>query len=505
MSKLATATVFINANLGNLAKGLADAERKTKASVGNITSTLSGIGKGMFATGAGIAAGITAIAVPSMNLAGTISDIGARTGLTAETITELGHGLKMTGSDMSALEPMMKGLSNNLDALKAGNAGAEKAFGRLGLAAQDFAGLTPDAALKKTAEAVAGIQDPMERAALAQDIFGKGGQALLPMLTGGVQGFRDFIAEAHSLGVVLSSEQVGKVDEVADSFDKLKEQLGAAGLKITASMGPSLEKLTGWLSDVVNKVVAWIDKNPGAVEDIVEWGFAISGVLLVGGPLLGFISNAITFGVQMKNMFIALKGVQVASRLSGLVGVSGASGLLGVVGALAAIVGVAGLAWAFGRWIDNITSNTAFGRWIDSMMDGLVKLIEKVGVALGLVEDLEKKRADNETWRQGRTPEYIAQIEAATNSKGGVNDQLGNNAAGTNFWRGGMTWVGERGPELVNLPRGSQVIPAGESARMAGGVNIGSVNITNAAGDTPRDLLRKFEEAMRLKAALAGA
>jgi TP901 family phage tail tape measure protein len=35
----------------------------------------------------------------------------------------------------------------------------------------------------------------------------------------------------------------------------------------------------------------------------------------------------------------------------------------------------------------------------------------------------------------------------------------GHNAMGTNNWRGGLTWVGERGPELVNLPHGSQVIP----------------------------------------------
>lgn len=39
-------------------------------------------------------------------------------------------------------------------------------------------------------------------------------------------------------------------------------------------------------------------------------------------------------------------------------------------------------------------------------------------------------------------------------------------AGGTDFAPGGMAWVGEEGPELVNLPRGAQVIPAHESARM---------------------------------------
>jgi hypothetical protein len=37
-------------------------------------------------------------------------------------------------------------------------------------------------------------------------------------------------------------------------------------------------------------------------------------------------------------------------------------------------------------------------------------------------------------------------------------------ASGTNFAPGGLSLVGERGPELVNLPRGSQVIPNGRQS-----------------------------------------
>lgn len=47
------------------------------------------------------------------------------------------------------------------------------------------------------------------------------------------------------------------------------------------------------------------------------------------------------------------------------------------------------------------------------------------------------------------------------------------NANGTPSWQGGLTWVGERGPELVNLPRGAGVIPAHRASQMgSGGINI---------------------------------
>ncbi|MBJ7446852.1 MAG: phage tail length tape measure family protein [Brevundimonas sp.] len=44
---------------------------------------------------------------------------------------------------------------------------------------------------------------------------------------------------------------------------------------------------------------------------------------------------------------------------------------------------------------------------------------------------------------------------------------IGRNAAGTDFWRGGLTWVGEAGKELIDLPRGSRVLEHGRSMQLA--------------------------------------
>jgi TP901 family phage tail tape measure protein len=50
--------------------------------------------------------------------------------------------------------------------------------------------------------------------------------------------------------------------------------------------------------------------------------------------------------------------------------------------------------------------------------------------------------------------------------KGNILNGIGANAAGTDNWRGGWTWVGEQGPELVNLPAGSKVLDNNKSTRM---------------------------------------
>ena len=59
---------------------------------------------------------------------------------------------------------------------------------------------------------------------------------------------------------------------------------------------------------------------------------------------------------------------------------------------------------------------------------------------------------------------------------------IGKNARGTRYWRGGLTWVGEEGPEIIDLPRGSKVY-SNQKSRQLIGENTGGegiyINIEN--------------------------
>lgn len=51
----------------------------------------------------------------------------------------------------------------------------------------------------------------------------------------------------------------------------------------------------------------------------------------------------------------------------------------------------------------------------------------------------------------------------------GTSGLLSGNAAGTEYWSGGMSLVGEDGPEIVSMSRGARVIPAAQTRRMLAG------------------------------------
>ena len=61
---------------------------------------------------------------------------------------------------------------------------------------------------------------------------------------------------------------------------------------------------------------------------------------------------------------------------------------------------------------------------------------------------------------------------------------IGRNAAGTGYWRGGLTWVGEEGPELVSLPAGSAIHSNRESQAISAPV----FNIYAAEGQSANEI-----------------
>jgi hypothetical protein len=78
---------------------------------------------------------------------------------------------------------------------------------------------------------------------------------------------------------------------------------------------------------------------------------------------------------------------------------------------------------------------------------------------------------------------------------------IGANALGTDNWRGGLSWVGEKGPELVNLPMGAQVIPN----NMIGGMGGGGMSFSYApkidARGASLEAVQELDQRMRADAA----
>ena len=106
-------------------------------------------------------------------------------------------------------------------------------------------------------------------------------------------------------------------------------------------------------------------------------------------------------------------------------------------------------------WIKNQLQPT-----IDGLKEflGKIKIPNPFGGLLDTINDIV-----------GAISHAIDLIREFLKLKGSVGGNNAGYATGTFFAPGGMALVGERGPELVALPRGSRVYSAGETQRMGGG------------------------------------
>ena len=86
-------------------------------------------------------------------------------------------------------------------------------------------------------------------------------------------------------------------------------------------------------------------------------------------------------------------------------------------------------------------------------------------IALGTIIAVIAGKGDQITGAMKSTENMVKGInDTVTQTQNNVN-YTARNASGTQNFRGGKTWVGEEGPELVTLPRGTKIEPASSSSR----------------------------------------
>jgi hypothetical protein len=81
----------------------------------------------------------------------------------------------------------------------------------------------------------------------------------------------------------------------------------------------------------------------------------------------------------------------------------------------------------------------------------------------------------------------------------GTQGRTGNNASGTSNWRGGWSWVGEQGPELMKLPGGTKIksnrdsMGSGASHNYNINVNVAPGGDMVATGKAIVEAIRQYE------------
>lgn len=223
---------------------------------------------------------------------------------------------------------------------------------------------------------------------------------------------------------------------------KLKSNLADVGLGMLEPLKPVMED-----------VISFIDS---ATPGMLAIGQAITAGLATG---IGWIQEQMpTLAPVFSNVFTTIQGVvqTVAPVIGQLIQSLGPifSALMPIAQTVFSAIGLAvqtaapivsNLIQMWSPIFANVGSAlTSLSSIFSSVFSGIMKVVEKAyNFVKPLIEGI------------GGAVSGISGV--VSSGLGWIADKLGRNATGTKYWRGGLSLVGEHGPELVQMPSGSKV------------------------------------------------
>lgn len=289
-------------------------------------TSITGIGTRIAAAAGAVLTALTGTTAVFSEMGDALAKMSGRTGITVETLSELGYAAELSGTNVATLESGIRKMQRALVEAAKGSSNATETLAELGLTVADLQGKSPDEQFKLIADRLSQVQSPALRAALAMKIFGKTGAQLLPLMQDGAEGIEALQKQARELGLTMSTEDAKAAEVLNDTMDMLWKVMKRTAFVIGSALAPTIVKLATLVTDAIVGMNDWIAAN----KDLIVSAFKITAIVLgVGLTLIG-LGAAIT----------VLGGVMGA-----LVTVAGAVGTaIGTIGSiLAAILSPIGL------------------------------------------------------------------------------------------------------------------------------------------------------------------
>lgn len=145
----------------------------------------------------------------SIDLADSLGDLSKKTGASVEMLAGFRLAADQSGTSLEAIANGSKKLATSLVENRS-------AFQALGINTKN-----QTEALIQLGDVFAGMQDPVQRSALAVKVFGKSGDEMLPMLMEGSAGIRTMVERGQELSNI-TSQMAAQADAFNDSLAEMR-------------------------------------------------------------------------------------------------------------------------------------------------------------------------------------------------------------------------------------------------------------------------------------------
>lgn len=256
------------------------------------------------------------------NYADSFDKMSQRVGVSSESLSELAYAANLSGTSIERVEESFKGLSQKIVEAVDKGGDAESLFSSIGLSARDLAASSPEEQFYKVADALAKIDDPTRRAAVAMQIFGESGRELLPLLSGGSAGLEEMRSEARELGATVSTSAASMGAQFNDALARVQTIFQGLKNEFAASLAPILTTSATYLGKMSVFVSKLTRECPVLTTALATFGAGVVGLSYGLTTLTNAFENA-------KKAMAAFKAVSAVITANPIVAVTAAVVALG--------------------------------------------------------------------------------------------------------------------------------------------------------------------------------
>lgn len=225
-------------------------------------------------------------------------------GVPTQELSRLAYAAKLSDVSNEQLGSSLEKLSKNmLDASKGTGAQAD-AFAALGIKVTDSQGRLRSASdvFAEIAQRFSGFQDGATKAALAQELFGKTGAELIPLLNQGAAGLKDAGDEAERLGLVIGKEAAEKAEIFNDNLTRMKSVSQGMAIELASQLTPALGAVTDQFIGAA--------KNGGALKGAMDTVAAGGKLLINVGQSIALVFDVLgkSWGALAASLVAAASG-----------------------------------------------------------------------------------------------------------------------------------------------------------------------------------------------------
>lgn len=215
---------------------------------------------------AALTAGAVAIAGDTAEAAKQAANMAATLGMSTDEYQRLAYAIEKYGADATDLVDLLGQTADYAIEAANGNKTYAELFERMGIDVQEFIKLSPADQMMALADALASVEDPTQRLAIASALLGDDlSKKLTPVLLKGSEGLKELGDEAERLGLVMSEEAIQAGQEYAQQLVELDGRLESLKQTIGLALIPVL-------MDVTDRFLAWYDANKALIDQkIEEW------------------------------------------------------------------------------------------------------------------------------------------------------------------------------------------------------------------------------------------